>query len=154
MDKIEVLATLHAAKVAHLQWRARAQALVAGIPIDQDHVPVLYTDCKFGKWYYGEGQKLRALPTFGALEDPHQQLHLVYMEMFKYLFGEGKRSAWSRLFGSKTAHRERELAAAEALLPRLIGISQTLLETIDILEKEIIYASDEEFHKIQLRVVG
>jgi len=136
-----------------MQWRARAQALVAGLNVEQEHVPVLYTDCKFGKWYYGEGQKLSGFSAFKALEEPHQQLHLVYMEIFKHLFGEDQRSGWAKLFGSKRAHREKELGAARELLPQLIGISHTLLETIDILEDEINSTPEEEWAGLKLRVV-
>ena len=148
MNRKEVINTLHAAKAAHMQWRARAQALVAGIKVEKDHVPVMYTDCKFGKWYYGEGQKLSKYPAFKGLEDPHEQLHLVYMEIFKHIFGEDQRSGWAKLFGSKRSHREQKLAAAEELLPRLVGISQTLLETVDLLEAEINAASDEELEAL------
>jgi hypothetical protein len=144
MERKEVINTLLAAKSAHMQWRARAQALVAGIQLDKDHVPVMCTDCKFGKWYYGEGQKLSKFPAFKALEDPHRQLHLVYMEIFNHLFGADQRSGWAKLFGSKKAHRKREMAAAEELLPRLVGISQTLLEAVDLLASEINSASEEE----------
>lgn len=150
MDKREIINTLHAAKAAHMQWRARAQALVAGISVEKEHVPVLYTDCKFGKWYYGDGQQLADFPTFKGLEEPHQQLHLVYMEIFKHLFGEDQRSGWAKLFGSKRAHRGREMAAAESLLPQLIGISQTLLECLDMVEKEVNGISQEEFAERQL----
>ena len=144
MNKREVMSTLRGAKAAHMQWRARAQALVAGIPVNKDHIPVMYTDCKFGKWYYGEGQRLVRFSAFQAMEDPHEQLHLVYMEIFKHLFGDDERSGWAKLFGSKKRHRERQLAAAEVLLPRLVGISQTLLDTISLLEKEIEAAPEED----------
>jgi len=148
MNKREIIGTLHGAKAAHMQWRARAQALVAGIPVGKDHVPIMYTDCKFGKWYYGEGQRLNRFPAFQAMEDPHEQLHLVYMEIFKHLFGEDERSGWAKLFGSKKRHKEQQLAAAEALLPRLVSISQTLLETISLLEKEIDSAPDDELERL------
>ena len=144
MKKREIISILHGAKAAHMQWRARAQALVAGIPVSKDHVPVLYTDCKFGKWYYGEGQRLARFAAFQAMEDPHEQLHLVYMEIFKHLFGSDERSGWAKLFGSKRKHKEQQLAEAEVLLPRLVGISQTLLDTISLLEAEVESAADEE----------
>ena len=148
MNKREVMNTLRGAKAAHMQWRARAQALVAGIPVSKDHVPVMYTDCKFGKWYYGEGQRLGRFSAFQAMEDPHEQLHLVYMEIFKHLFGDDERSGWAKLFGSKKRYREQQLAAAELLLPRLVGISQTLLDTISLLEKEVEASSEEDLAEL------
>ena len=148
MNKREIMGTLLSAKAAHMQWRARAQALVAGIPVGKDHVPIMYTDCKFGKWYYGEGQRLARFSAFQAMEDPHEQLHLVYMEIFKHLFGDDERSGWAKLFGSKKRHKEQQLAAAQVLLPRLIGISQTLLDTIALLETEVEAASEEELRQL------
>jgi hypothetical protein len=148
MDKKEIMNTLRGAKAAHMQWRARAQALVAGIPVNKDHVPVMYTDCKFGQWYYGEGQLLARFAAFKAMEEPHEQLHLVYMEIFKHLFGDDERSGWAKLFGSRKRHRDQQLAAAAVLLPTLVGISQTLLDTIALLEHEIESASDEELSEL------
>ncbi len=35
-----------------------------------------YTECDFGKWYYGEGQKLYGdNPAFKAIEEPHKKIH-------------------------------------------------------------------------------
>lgn len=147
MSKSEIIDALRMARSAHIQWRARAQALVAGISVEKEHVPVLYTDCKFGKWYYSSGQRLARLSSFQALEEPHQQLHLVYMKIFKHLFGEDTRSLFSKLLTSKKKHDKTELAAAERLLPQLVGISQTLLEALELLEKDIHALPDKEIAK-------
>ena len=149
MEKSDALTMLQGAKSAHIQWRARAQALVAGIPLEKEQVPVAYTDCKFGKWYYGLGQRLSSLQTYQAIEEPHQQLHLVYMKIFKHLFGEDDRSVLSKLFGSKRKYREAHTAEAQALLPQLVSISETLLEAVKNKEKEIRNIPDEEFAKLE-----
>lgn len=148
MKKTEAIDMLHHARSAHLQWRARAQALVAGIPLDKDQVPINYTDCKFGRWYYGTGQCLSAMPSFRAIEAPHQSLHLIYMKIFKELFGDDDRSGWSRLFGSSRKYKAEKAARAEAILPQLIGVSETLLATIDALEKDVNVLSDEDFARL------
>ena len=128
MEKKDALSMLQAAKSAHIQWRARAQALVAGIPLEKEQVPITYTDCKFGKWYYGLGQQLSVLESFRAIEEPHQQLHLVYMKIFKHLFGEDERSFLSKVFGSTRKYRAEQMTEAQSLLPQLIGISETFFE--------------------------
>ncbi|MCG6862734.1 MAG: CZB domain-containing protein [Chromatiaceae bacterium] len=145
MEKRDALSMLQTAKSAHVQWRARAQALVAGIPLEKEQVPVAYTDCKFGKWYYGLGQQLSVLDTYRAIEEPHQQLHLLYMKIFKHLFGEDERSVLKKMFGSKRKHRAASLAEAQSLLPQLVNISETLLEAVDILENQIRRMPDDEF---------
>ncbi len=148
MEKAEALSMLQAAKSAHIQWRARAQALVSGIPLEKEQVPVAYTDCKFGKWYYGLGQQLSGLGTYRAIEEPHQQLHLIYMKIFKHLFGDDERSFLAKVFGSKRKHRAKHNAGAQALLPHLVSVSETLLEAVEILEVEIRRMSNEELAQL------
>jgi hypothetical protein len=136
---------LQSAKSAHIQWRARAQAMVAGVPLDKEQVPVVYTDCKFGKWYYGLGQQLSVLETYRAIEDPHQQLHMTYIKIFNLLFGEDDRSALQKIFGSKKKYTAKNVAEAQHLLPQLIGISESLLQAIEVVEAQIRHMSEEEF---------
>ncbi|MGD2082920.1 MAG: CZB domain-containing protein [Chromatiales bacterium] len=148
MNKTDALEMLSHARSAHLQWRARAQALVAGVPLEKEQVPVAYTDCKFGRWYYGVGQRLSSLESFKAIEEPHQSLHLIYMRIFKELFGEDDRSGLAKLFGSGKRRKAQHTAQAEQILPQLVAISQTLLETVDALEKDIRRMSEAEFAEV------
>ncbi len=139
MKKSEALSVLRRAKTSHIQWRARAQALVAGVDVGEDAVPIVYTDCKFGKWYYGEGQELSNVQGYKEIEEPHQKLHLVYMEIFKKLYGKDDRSALAKLFSSKKKFKQEQLDIMNNnLLPRLVDISKMLLKEIKILESEII----------------
>lgn len=148
MDKKEILTQLRAAKSAHIQWRAYAQALVSGIPVEQGHVPVIHTNCKFGKWYYGSGQQLSSLSTYGAIDTPHEMLHQIYMKIFKLLFGEDERSTLTKLFGSKSKLKQGNQEQAEALMQKLMSVSGTLLEAINLLENEIKDLSEEELSGI------
>jgi len=137
MRKEEVLQQLRAAKSAHIQWRARAQALVAGIEMEKDKIPIIHTDCKFGQWYYGVGQKMAALPSFKAVETPHEILHDIYMKIFKVLHGEDERSGWQKLFGKQSSFEDAQLVKAKEYLKELVEISKTLLTAIDLLENDI-----------------
>lgn len=148
MNKKEVLSQLRLAKSAHIQWRSYAQALVAGIPVEQDHVPVVHTNCKFGKWYYGPGQQLASLGSFSAIDTPHEMLHQIYMKIFKLLFGEDDRSTFKKLFGSKSKTKQQNSEKAEALMQKLIAVSGTLLEAINLLEREIMEMPEEELSKL------
>jgi hypothetical protein len=150
VQKTDVLAMLQAARSAHIQWRARAQALVAGIPLEKEQVPVIYTDCKFGKWYYGAGQQLSVLETFRAIEEPHQRLHQLYMKIFNLLFGEDDRSTLKKIFGSKKKYIANNFEEAQRIMPQLIGISETLLEAIEIVTDQVRQMSDEEFTNLIL----
>ncbi len=119
MDKTEVMTTLKLATVSHRAWLSNAQALIDGIPLDKEKVPVNATECEFGKWYYGDGQRLKSLPGFKEIEKPHNKLHETYMEIFTLLYGEEnkKPSFFSKLIGSaqKAATEKQEAAKAKSL---------------------------------------
>jgi len=144
MNKSEAIEMLHAARAAHIQWRARAQAIAAGLPVEKEQIPVAYTDCKFGKWYYGPGQSLNFLASYRAVEEPHEQLHGIYMRLFTVLFGESNRSLFSKLFGSSRKQDAKKQAEADELVKHLSGISRTLLEAIDLLERDLKALSDDQ----------
>jgi hypothetical protein len=148
MTKKEILTQLRAAKTAHIQWRSYAQALISGLPVDQDHVPVIHTTCKFGKWYYGPGQSLSSLSAYEAIESPHEVLHQLYMKIFKILFSEDDRSVLHKLFGSKGKLDKKRQAEAEAMMQNLLSVSRTLLEAIALLEQEVMNMSDEELEAL------
>jgi hypothetical protein len=148
MSKKEIISHLRSAKSAHIQWRSYAQALVAGIPVEQDHVPVVHTSCKFGKWYYGPGQQLSSLSSYAAIDTPHEMLHQIYMKIFKLLFGKDERSGFEKLFGSNAKLKQEHQEEADLLMQKLLAISETLLEAIALLEEEIKDMSEEELSSI------
>jgi len=136
----EVMRAITSARAAHLRWVARAEALVAGLPLDKEQVPVLPTDCQFGSWYYDQGQVLKKLPSYQALETPHNMLHRLYMDIFRMLFGEDGRSMLGKLFGSQRSYREKQLEGAAKLLPNLRAQSELLLKGLDMLEQDLTLA--------------
>lgn len=148
MTRQEILTQLRKAKSAHLQWRAYAQALIAGLPVQEDQVPLTHTACNFGKWYYGEGQALAPLASYAGIEVPHETLHRIYAEIFKLLFTEQERSLLSRLFGSASSQRDKNKAQAEALMNQLLGVSTTMLDALAQLEKEVMDTPEEDLAKL------
>ena len=141
--KTDILSNLRSAKAAHLRWKAHAHAMVEGLPLEEGQIPMIHTDCTFGKWYYGVGQSLSTISSYAALDEPHEQLHTTYMKIFKLLFGEDDRSVFSKMFGSK-AKPAKNLAEAEILMAKLASISGTVVELLNRLEKDVLALSDEE----------
>ncbi len=148
MNKKQVITQLRLAKSAHIQWRSYAQAIIAGIPVENDHVPVIHTSCKFGKWYYGSGQRLASLSTYAGIEVPHEMLHQIYMKIFKLLFGEDDRSTFSKIFSSSTKLKQSQQLEAEDLMKKLLAVSGTLLESIVLLEDEVKDLTDAEIEAL------
>lgn len=145
--KADILNNLRSAKAAHLRWKAHAHAMVEGLPLEEGQIPMIHTDCAFGKWYYGTGQSLSTLNSYAALDEPHEQLHTTYMKIFKLLFGEDDRSVFGKLFGAK-AKADKNHAEAETLMAKLTGISTDVVELLNRLEKEVLSMSDEEIEAL------
>lgn len=140
MDKSVTLEHLSAAKKAHIKWVNRAKSLVEGLPVEKDAIPVDSTECKFGQWFYGEGQKLNAFPNMECLsniETLHFHLHDIYLKIFKLYFGETNRSFFSKLFQMKKKVSEQEKEMAKDYFVQLESISKELLEGIGKLERRL-----------------
>ena len=144
MHKKKIIENLRAAKSAHIKWRSYAQALVAGIPVDDSKIPVIHTDCRFGKWYHGDGQRLASLPTFDAIAEPHELLHDIYMRLFKHLFQEETQGFFGKLLGHRAMTSGHKQQIANTYLDQLVEMSKTLLEALEMLEKEVMGMSEEE----------
>ena len=148
MNKAETVKQLHQAKKAHVKWVQRAKALIEGLPVEKDAIPVDCTECKFGQWFYGEGQNLNAMPGMDCLHDIetlHFALHDVYMKIFKVYFGEMNRSFFSKLFNMKKSVSERDKQVARDYYDQMLDISHQLLEVIDRLERRLHAMTSETF---------
>ncbi len=136
-DKKDALEKLRKAKGAHIKWRAFAQALVAGVPVDEDKIPVEHTSCAFGKWYHGEGKlKLGHLPSYEGIYTPHEMLHEIYKQIFDVLHTKDPGGLRS-LFTSRISRENERMELARRYMEELVGVSETLLKALDILEEEI-----------------
>jgi len=136
----DIIGQIHAARAAHKSWVSRAEALVAGIPLEKEQVPLLPVDCIFGKWYYGQGQVLRSLPAFTQIEKPHEELHKIYMAIFKLLFDESDISNLARLFGQSKKIKAGRAEEAKAILPALRQLSDEMCELLATLENQFVQA--------------
>lgn len=141
MKLSEIIEQIRNARAAHKAWVARAEGLVAGLPLEKEQVPVLPTDCSFGQWYYGPAQVLRRLSAYKTLEAPHDALHKTYMTIFQLLYDEPEMSALGRLFGRARRLREEQREEARALLPLLRQQSEEVCELLDTLEDQVMQAA-------------
>ena len=138
VNKKIALDRLRKAKGAHLKWRAYAQALVSGVSVDDDKIPVEHTSCAFGIWYHGEGkQKLGHLSAYESIYTPHEMLHEIYKQIFQLLHAKDNAGVFKRLFSSKEDRENERLLLARSYMDELVGVSETLLQALAILEQEI-----------------
>ncbi|WP_446011306.1 CZB domain-containing protein [Candidatus Electrothrix sp.] len=148
MNKNEVIATLNSAILSHKKWVSNALALIEGVPLDKEQVPVNSTECEFGKWFYSVGQNLIDIPGFKDIEESHDKLHRTYMEIFAILFGEGSEpSFFNKLIGrsNKVVAANRKQAMGKySILERQ---SKTIITQLQQIEKIITAMNDKQFEK-------
>jgi len=145
MNKEETLTHLRNAKKAHIAWVERAHALIEGLPIAKEQVPVGCTECKFGLWFYGDGQALGMIPNMDCLKEIerlHFELHDVYMKVFKIYFSDEDRSLFSKFFGTRKKVTSLNQEIAKDYYNQLKAVSEKLIETIERLERRV-YALQE-----------
>ncbi|MBV5321082.1 MAG: CZB domain-containing protein [Sulfuricurvum sp.] len=140
MDKTTTLQSLSDAKKAHVKWVQHAKLLIEGLAIDEGAIPLSCTDCRFGEWFYSEGQKLSALGNMSCLDDiekAHFTLHDEYMHIFKIYFTDTDRSFFSKLFNSKKKVTEKEHEKAKEHFIKLQAASEEVLDHIGRLERRL-----------------
>jgi hypothetical protein len=143
INKKEALEKLRKAKGAHIKWRAYAQALVSGVPVSNEKIPVEHTACTFGQWYHGEGKrKLGHLATYDAIYTPHEMLHEIYKQIFNILTKPESKGLMN-LLSSKATRENQRMELARSYMDELVGVSETLLKALDILEEEVRELTDE-----------
>jgi len=153
MDKNEVLSQLRAAKEAHVNWVQKAKMLISGFTIDKDAIPVNSTECRFGKWFYSDAQKLNALQNnplecMTNIEHLHFQLHDVYLNIFKIYYDMSEQGFFAKLFGIKRKIEESDKKLAIVYFDEMEKISTHLIEEINLMERRILAISDTEMDKI------
>ena len=131
MKITDIINHLEQARMSHLRWIANAEALIEGVPLDKESVPLLDTDCAFGQWYYGEGRILRHFQHYNMLQHYHHQVHRIYMDIFTILYGETDKKSILQWLGIQRELHDDKRQKAQALLPQLKNASQELLIVID-----------------------
>lgn len=151
MNKADIITRLRDGKKAHLTWVTHAHALVEGLGVGQEKVPVHGTECGFGCWYYGAGQVLSPLAAFRKVEDPHLKLHDIYLEIHKLLRVADKEDTsglFGRMLGSGKKLAEEKAAAqarAHTLFTELKMVSKDIAGHLDELQQQLIEMDDAKF---------
>ena len=153
MKKNDILDQLRAAKAAHVSWVQRAKMLISGFKIGEDSIPVNSTECKFGKWFYSDAQKLNAMKTnpmecMNTIEQLHFQLHDIYMDIYKIYYDTKPSGFFSKLFGRKKKITEDSKKLAAEYFLSMQEVSNKLVEEINRMERRIVAIPDTEFEDI------
>ena len=153
MERKEVLEQLRAAKAAHINWVQRAKLLIAGFEIDESSIPVNSTECKFGKWFYSDAQRLNGLRTnpmecMTEIEQLHFQLHDIYMNIYKLFYATEKQGFFSRLFGKKKQVSDEAKRLAKEYFDEMEEVSKKLVNEINKMERRIVAIQEDELSEL------
>ena len=155
MTKEEVVEHLRAAKAAHIKWVQKAKMLINGAEIEESAIPINSTDCKFGKWFYGDGQILNGLSNnplecMQNIETLHFNLHDQYAKIFSIYFSQEKKGGFfAKLFGfTKREITQEQSDAARAYYGDMEEISKELLNEISRLERRLIAIPEEKIEQL------
>ena len=154
MKKNEVLSQLRVAKEAHVNWVQKAKMLISGFKIDKDSIPVNSTECRFGKWFYSDAQKLNALQNnplecMVTIEKLHFELHDCYMKIFTIYYEIDERGFFAKLFGVKKEPSEANKKLGHVYFMEMEEISSKLIEEINRMERRVLAISEKDMEQIQ-----
>lgn len=106
------------AKTDHRVFVGKIGACLTGsLTIDAGQLPD-HRNCRFGKWYLDEGQRLCGhLPVFRAIDEPHARIHALAKEAI-------------------SACNRGDRAKADELYRQIESLSHNLIEMLDSLKRE------------------
>jgi len=151
MEKSDVLKSIRSARRSHVIWVDRAKALVNGLKIRENQIPIEVTECSFGKWFYCDGQILLSLFTEEAVKtlgDKHNDLHDAYMKIFKIYFPTTKRSFLAKLLKRKPKISANDEYNALVYLKELEEVSSELVSYLNIMEKKLSSIDEKVFRTL------
>jgi methyl-accepting chemotaxis protein len=92
------LMILDLAKTDHRVFVGKVNSHLKGdMSLDPSQLPD-HHDCRFGKWYFGEGMQMCGnLPSFRAIDEPHAKIHAMAKEAVS-AYNAGDRSKAERLY--------------------------------------------------------
>lgn len=142
MNKREIIIEVRAAIAAHTQWKNYVQIKARGLFLkDLPVTAVASTDCNFGKWYFGEGAKLTSLTNYRNLENPHDKIHQIFIEL-NVLFNQNYVD--SGLFSNAKKMNRLKQEKIQNLMEDFNSFSTILIEGLRLLEADVLKMSDAE----------
>jgi len=82
-------------KIDHIIFKDHIYTVIANN--EKSETVVSETECRFGKWYYGEGKKIFSkLPTYAKIQQPHHIVHDTAKQNFGYIYPQDQRIEHSK----------------------------------------------------------
>jgi methyl-accepting chemotaxis protein len=103
------------AKSDHMLWKKRLTEMLLGRSQMRASEVTDHHSCRFGKWYYSEGQQLYGnQPAFRAIEEPHRIIHATARQVVE-LYERGDKTEAQHLVDELTRPTAEVLGQLEEL---------------------------------------
>ena len=104
-------------KAAHMQWRARLEAVLNGKMALPPEEVSSDRECQFGKWYFSpKGQELRDRPYFAEVGDLHAKVHQLALRIAELMKQGDKQRAQALMDDFEKAREQLFIALDELYL--------------------------------------
>ncbi len=150
MNKRDIFLQIQKVYVAHVTWKNAVQKLHLGIIVDKKQIDLLYTDCAFGKWYYGEGQYLSGLKSFKDIEPIHRKIHKILQVIYKMSLKEEYQEGEKVLKFSIEALSNSDKNLVGAYCKDFINANKEFSEAVKKLYQEINEIPEKSFGEFSL----
>ncbi len=146
MNKRDLIIPIRAARADHIRWKAYISIALRGIVTSNSEktLPIVHTECGFGKWYYGNGMALSMLPSYISLEDPHEMLHEIYIQIYTLQ----KAKLHGGFFTSKRKLLKLRKQEIVSLVADLNDYSRIMTTTMRDLETEVLNMSASDLDSL------
>jgi len=131
-NKNIIISHLKAAKISHKKWMSYVQILIrlGNVNEAKSSIPINYTMCDFGKWYYGDGQILHGFPEYLQMEEIHKNVHDTYLQIYELYVKPIKGSLFNSE-KSQLAKRDKEAQTLSVILEEYSKIMFDLLNSVE-----------------------
>ena len=152
MNKNKVLDELREAKQQHINWMHLIKLMVYGFGVNKQEVPTNPVQSGFGKWFYGNAQKLKALRNtklecMSHVEASHLKTHDIYFKIHEICFKKESDGILSNLLSVKVTENERVIAKKH--YEELMTASKELIANTLRLEKRILAIPEGEIEEVR-----
>lgn len=152
MNKNKILDELREAKQEHINWMHLIKLMVYGFGVNKQEVPTNPVQSGFGKWFYGNAQKLKELRNtklecMSHVEASHLKTHAIYFNIHEICFKKESNGIISNLLSVKVTEKDRDIA--KEYYDELMIASKELMDNTLRLERRILAISPEEIEEVK-----
>jgi hypothetical protein len=143
MNKIEILSSLHAARLAHVKWVIAGRQLLDGVDFNDVQKPTKCTECTFGQWFYAHRENIQNISGFKTIEELHIEFHQIYETI--YINAPRVHKSKGIFSNKKLQTAQKEFLAND--YKKLENISKKLIIRLSKVEEIVSAMSDRLFER-------